>query len=86
MFWPAAGGDASLEIPRSALWRRGELAGVYVLADGRLELRQLRLGATRGAQVEVLAGLQRGETIAADPVAALQALAAQRQARVPSDG
>ena len=83
---PAANEQALAEIPGSALWRRGELAGVYVLADGRLALRQLRLGATRGGQVEVLAGLRRGETIAADPVAALQAMAAQRQARAPRDG
>jgi hypothetical protein len=51
-----------------------------VLAGNRLSLRQVRLGQPVGEQVEVLAGLKNGETIAADPVAALQALAAQRKA------
>nr|WP_246387501.1 efflux RND transporter periplasmic adaptor subunit [Chiayiivirga flava] len=67
-------------IPRSATVQRGELSGVYVLADGRLTLRQLRLGHSRGDEVDVLAGLSGGETIAADPVAAMQAIAAQRAA------
>ena len=74
------GGTAVVQIPRSALVQRGEVSGVYVLDGNRLSLRQLRLGQRVGEQVEVLAGLKGGETIAADPVAALQALAAQREA------
>ncbi len=83
--FPIAGAAARPEIPRSALARRGEITGVYVLADKRLSLRQLRLGETRGDQVEVLAGLKGGEIIAADPVAALQAIAAQRRASAASE-
>jgi RND family efflux transporter MFP subunit len=78
--FPVAGRGGPLLIPRSALSQRGEVSGVYVLADNRISLRQLRLGQVLGAQVEVLAGLREGETIAADPVAAVQALAAQRKA------
>lgn len=74
------GGTAVVQIPRSALVQRGEISGVYVLDGNRLSLRQLRLGQRVGEQVEVLAGLKGGEIIAADPVAALQALAAQREA------
>ena len=74
------GGTAVVQIPRSALVQRGEVSGVYVLDGNRLSLRQLRLGQRVGEQVEVLAGLKGGEIIAADPVAALQALAAQREA------
>ena len=74
------GGTAVVQIPRSALVQRGEVSGVYVLDGNRLSLRQLRLGQRVGEQVEVLAGLKGGETIAADPVAALRALAAQREA------
>ena len=59
---------------------RGELAGVYVVQDGRLLLRQLRLGARSGDTVEVIAGLKAGEVVASDPVAATQAIAAQRKA------
>jgi RND family efflux transporter MFP subunit len=74
------GGAAVLQIPRSALVQRGEVSGVYVLDGNRLSLRQLRLGQRVGEKVEVLAGLKGGETISADPVAAQQALAAQRKA------
>lgn len=80
--FPLAAGLAlpAVDIPVSALVQRGEVSGVYVLAGDRLSLRQLRLGQRSGDRVEVLAGLRRGETIAADPVAAVQALAAQRRA------
>ncbi len=73
-------GPRSVRIPTSALVQRGEVNGVYVLADQTVRLRQLRLGRTTGDEVEVLAGVKPGETIAADPVAAVQALAAQRRA------
>jgi RND family efflux transporter MFP subunit len=58
-------------VPRSAVIQRSEMRGVYVVApDGRVSLRQVRLGAVRGEQVEILAGLADGERIALDPVAA----------------
>ncbi len=60
--------------------QRGELSGVYVVRDGRLLLRQLRLGATQDGRVDVIAGLAPGEVIARDPLAATRAIAAQRQA------
>lgn len=76
----AGAGDRVLRIPIGALAQRGEVSGVYVLADGRLALRQVRLGQRIGNEVEVITGLKAGEKIAADPVAALQALTAQRKA------
>lgn len=79
-----AGGDATdampLSMPVSALLQRGELSAAYVLADGRLSLRQLRIGRRDAQHVEVLAGLRAGERVARDPAAAGQALAAQRRA------
>lgn len=69
-----------VRIPPAALVQRGEISGVYVLDGNRLFLRQLRLGAQADGQVEILAGLRDGEKVASDPVAALQALAAQRKA------
>jgi RND family efflux transporter MFP subunit len=79
--FPITAGDAAaVTIPASALAQHGELTGAYVLAGGSLRLRQLRLGQRHGDRVDVVAGLRSGETIAADPVAAVQALAAQRQA------
>ncbi len=75
-----AGESAGVWVPKSAVVQRGELSAVYVLADGRLTMRQLRLGQSAADRVEILAGLKPGEVLAADPVAALQALESQRQA------
>ena len=59
-------------MPASVVLRRGEVAAVYILnADGRLSLRQLRLGEVVGqGEVEVLAGLAAGDKVVADPVKA----------------
>ena len=61
---PAPG---ALSVPVTSLTRRGALAGVYVIADGRAELRWLRLGRAMGREVEVLAGLWPGEQVARSP-------------------
>jgi RND family efflux transporter MFP subunit len=65
-------GSADLLLaPRSAVVERSEMRAVYVVGpDGRLSLRQVRLGHARGEQIEILAGLVAGETIALDPAAA----------------
>ncbi len=84
--FPITGGSSALRIPTSALAQRGEVSGVYVLADQRLTLRQVRLGQRTGNEVEIIAGLRTGETIAADPVAAVQALTAQRKAAAAGAG
>jgi RND family efflux transporter MFP subunit len=69
-----------LLVPRSAVVERSEMRGVYVVAsDGRVVLRQVRLGHVRGDRIEVLAGLVAGERIALDPVAA--GLKARRPAK-----
>ncbi len=78
--FPITASNRVLRIPISALVQRGELSGLYVLANNRLSLRQVRLGQRIGNEVEVIAGVKAGENIAADPVAALQALTAQRKA------
>lgn len=77
--FPAVQGRAFPRIPVTVVAIRGEVSAVYVLADGRLSLRQLRLGEGSGGGVDVIAGLKPGETIAADPVAARQALVAARR-------
>lgn len=64
-----------LVVPASALLRRGELTGVYVVtAKGAstqgFALRAVRTGATHGDGVEVLAGLKAGDQVALDPVRA----------------
>ncbi|MCV2365378.1 efflux RND transporter periplasmic adaptor subunit [Paucibacter sp. DJ1R-11] len=69
---PAAQAGRPLLIPRSAVLRRAELNLVYVIVPqtGQALLRQLRLGAKRGDQVEVLSGLSAGERIATEPAVA----------------
>ena len=68
---PLASGDAQLRIPASAVLHRSEVTAVYVVdAAGAARLRQVRLGPVEGDEVTVLAGLQGGEQVALDPVAA----------------
>ncbi len=72
-----------LLIPKSAVAYRSEVTGVYVVApDGRIGFRQIRLGAEQDhGRVSVLAGLDAGERVALDPVAATVALKRQRADR-----
>lgn len=57
-----------LRIPASAVLRRGELIGAYVLTDeGVIQLRQIRTGPTRGPWTEVLSGLRAGERVLRHP-------------------
>lgn len=74
MFVKAAfvvGESDRLMIPNAALIQRSEVTGVYVVDDeGNVRMRQVRVGATIGDRVEVLAGLRPGEQVAEDPVSA----------------
>jgi len=63
------GRSRKLVVPAAAVFRRGELTAVYVLADGARQLRQVRIGNRVGDEaVEVLAGLSAGERVALDPL------------------
>lgn len=60
-----------LMIPRASVVRRGELTAVYVATNGAFSLRAVRLGSSLGDDgVEVLAGLESGESIALEPIRA----------------
>jgi RND family efflux transporter MFP subunit len=64
----ARGERSALLIPRTAAVERGQLQGIYVLDQNRIAgLRYITLGRPSAGQVEVLAGLQAGEIIVADP-------------------
>ena len=57
-----------LYLPASAIVRRAEMTGVYVInAQGQPSLRQVRLGQTVGERVEVLSGLRADDKVAAEP-------------------
>jgi RND family efflux transporter MFP subunit len=74
----SAGAPASPWVPQSAIVRRAEMTGLYVLdAQGRPLLRQVRLGRRAGDQIEVLAGLAAGERVATDGQAATRVAAAR---------
>jgi membrane fusion protein, multidrug efflux system len=58
-------------VPLGAVVRRSDMTGLYVLdAAGKPLLRQVRLGRSDGAQVEVLSGLNVGDKVATDAQAA----------------
>jgi len=64
-------------VPLSSVIHRGEVTGVYVVdAAGLISLRQIRPGRVHGQTLAVLAGLEAGERIAVDPIAAVAALKA----------
>jgi len=72
-----------LLVPARAVVHRSEVTGVYVVDNGRVSLRQVRVGRAYGhgdedREREVLAGLEDGERVALDPVAAGIALKQQR--------
>jgi len=66
------GESRRLLVPARAVIHRSELTAIYVAAkDGRIDLRQIRIGQMRGDDlIEVLAGLDEGETVLLDPVQA----------------
>ena len=73
----AVGETERLLVPDTALVRRGEMSGVYVVDAAGATLRQVRLGHRFDARWEVLSGLAAGERVASDPLAATRALAAR---------
>lgn len=65
------GQGRKLLIPASAIVRRSEVTGVYVVLSEHVQFRQVRLGeVARDGLVEVLAGIEAGERIALEPIKA----------------
>jgi len=79
-----AGSQTSLVIPLSAVVLRSEVVGVYVVnGEGKVHFRHIRLGSPAGPDhVGVLSGLDEGEQVATDPVAAGILLKTQRKAQI----
>jgi RND family efflux transporter MFP subunit len=64
----ARGQRSALLIPRTAVVERGQLQGIYVLDSEQIAgMHYVTLGQTAGQQVEVLSGLEGGETVIAAP-------------------
>jgi multidrug efflux system membrane fusion protein len=70
----ATASTQQLLIPANALIRRSELTAVYVLGqDGKPQLRQVRVGRQSGDNLEVFSGLNAGDRLILDPLAAARA-------------
>lgn len=66
------GSRQGLQVPAVAVIDRAGLSGIYVIdSNGLVQYRQIRIGQKRIDQVEVLAGLHEGDTIAWNGVPAL---------------
>jgi multidrug efflux pump subunit AcrA (membrane-fusion protein) len=67
----APGQQKRLSIPSQAVFRRSELTAVYVLdKSGQPQLRLIRSGRVSAGRTEVLSGLDGGEKVVLDPLAA----------------
>ena len=60
-------GDNVLKVPAGALFRQGKDWAVYVIADGRAELRLVQVGHTSGLETEITGGLAEGEQVVLHP-------------------
>ena len=67
----------TIVVPEKAIWREGSLTGVFVIADGKAELRMVQLGAAHDGAVEVNSGLRDGEAVAVDATGLADGVAAQ---------
>jgi RND family efflux transporter MFP subunit len=61
----------ALVVPASAVQRHGQVSSVYVVEDGVARLRLIQVGTASSDGVEVLAGLDAGESIVTSPLARL---------------
>ena len=61
----------ALVVPANAIQRHGQVSSVYVVQDGVARLRLIQVGTTSSAGVEVLAGLDAGESIVTSPLTRL---------------
>ena len=58
-------GQKALAVPSSALVERGQMDGVFVVSDGVARLRYVQAGIKAGGLVQVLSGLDEGESVIA---------------------
>jgi RND family efflux transporter MFP subunit len=65
------GETAALRVPASAVVQRGQVELVFVLVDGRAQLRIVKTGKRLGAEVELVSGVTAGESIVVEPAAGL---------------
>lgn len=59
----ACGNHLGLFVPIAAVHRSGQLEAVYLVEQGREQLRHIRTGKVQGDSIEVLAGLKAGQAV-----------------------
>lgn len=70
--WFSGPAVKKLRVPHGAVTLFGQMERVFVIVEGRAQLRLVRTGAHVGGWVDVLSGLDAGEKIVAAPTAALR--------------
>lgn len=70
LLWPA-GAAVRLQIPAAAVRLNGQMEQSFAVVNGRAQLRLIRTGGRRDGLVEILAGLDAGETVVINPPAGL---------------
>ena len=65
-------GEASaIRVPASAVIQRGQMELVFVVANGHAQLRLIKTGSRIGDEIELVSGLNSGEQVVTEGVAAL---------------
>jgi RND family efflux transporter MFP subunit len=67
----AVGGTSALRIPASAVVVRGQMELVFVVGDGKARLRIVKTGKRVGDDVELISGVEAGETLVVENASAL---------------
>ena len=57
------GERSGLFAPKTAVWERGQLTFVFIAQDGRARMRLVKTGKLTGDKLELLAGVEAGETL-----------------------
>ncbi len=65
------GETTALRVPASAVVQRGQLELVFVLVDGRAQLRIVKTGKRLGTEVELVSGVTAGESLVVENAAGL---------------
>lgn len=66
------GESSAVRVPASAVVQRGQMELVFVAEDGKAHLRIVRTGRRFGDEVELVSGIEGGETIVVEDAAALR--------------
>jgi len=59
--------DRALKVPAGALFRHGDQWAAFVVAEGRAQLRVVKIGRAGGAETQILEGLKEGDSVVLYP-------------------